>query len=203
MSVTSHDFPQIKDTHYLTHWSSKDLLTLRKMSAKIRTLPVGSKKDELISDFYSLMDKRWDDHRNLPVEAEQVSKTEDILTWKGVAKFCRLITRKDNNTFTTVAIGTGTSTPKPFDERLVNEVSWVNMTTSGFFEPSGITVRYAGIFGETIPTNHYTESLVRDQSGANGATVACRNTFVQNYIDHTVGNGGVIAAGLWEFIIVI
>lgn len=202
MSITNYDFPQIKDTHYLTHWSSEDLLTIRDMANKIKKLPLGTKKDELISDFYSILDKSWNDHR-LPLQPEQVAKTEDILTWKGISRFCRLITRQSSNTFTTVALGTGTGTPKPFNERLDNEVSWVDMRQSGFFEASGITVRYAGIFGETIPSNHYTESLVRDQNGANGATVACRNTFVQNYIDHTIGNGGVVAAGIWEFIIVV
>jgi hypothetical protein len=198
-SVVSHDRIELKDTHYLASWDVKDLPLVRKIQEKIRL----THSQNLIEEFYSLLDKAWDDHRNQKIDPIQTAKTEDIMTWKGIAKICRLITRQDSSTFTYVAVGTGATVAQPYDQALASELAKIDFATNGFFEGSGTSVRYCGTFGESIISAQIKESLVRNQSTATNAIVACRNVFSSNYIDHVAGNSGFSAAGVWEFVPIV
>ncbi len=150
------------------------------------------------------MEDNLNDHRNLRIDPLNVSVDRKyILTWGGAAKFCRLITKQDSSTFTHVAVGLGSTTPQPYDEKLVTETDFIDFATNGFFDGAGVSIRYCGTFGEMIPTNTFKESLVRNKSGPTGAVVMCRNIFASNPISHTQGNSGFSAAGVIEFVPVV
>lgn len=197
--ISSYDGIKLKDTHYLASWDVKDLDKIRKMQEKIRI----THSQDLIEEFYSLLNKAWDDHKNQKIDPIQTAKTEDIMTWKGIAKICRLITRQDTSTFTYVAVGTGATVAQPYDQALASELAKIDFATNGFFEGSGTSVRYCGTFGESIIDAKIKESLVRNQETATNSIVACRNVFSNNYIDHQAGNSGFSAAGVWEFVPIV
>ncbi len=199
-------FFKVEDHHYLTLWDARDLPKVYKWQEKIRK----THDEKLILEFFDLMDRSWDDKRtNLAIEPHHVSKKDDVLTYKGVAKFCRLITRQDDGVlnFAYVAIGNNplNTTFVPFNDSLISEVTYVRFDVNGFFDAAGMSIRYGGTFGESLPTNNYTESLVRDRAAANdnGRTVMCLNNFANDPINHTTGNTGFTAAGSIEFNIIM
>lgn len=197
-SLESFDAIKLKDTHYLSLWDVKDLPKVRKWQDRIRA------GIEPSISFFNLLEDNLNDHRNLRIDPIQIAVDRKyVLTWKGVAKFCRLITKQDTGTFTHVAVGTGSTVPKPYDEKLVIEKSFIDFATNGFFDGAGISIRYCGTFGELVATDQFKESLVRDKSGPTNAIVMCRNIFPNNYIDHEQGNSGFSAAGVVEFVPIV
>jgi hypothetical protein len=192
----------LNDTHYLASFDKKDLPLLQKWASKIRN---GERSEELAKIFFKLLDSKLNDHHPKP-DPLAVSKDEKyLLTWKGIAKMCRLITQQDSTGFRDggVAVGLGSTTPQPYDTQLVNEASYIDFATNGFFDGSGTSIRYAGFFGSSVPTNTFQESLVRNQTSAVGSTVLCRNIFVNNPMVHTQGNAGFAAAGVIEFVPIV
>lgn len=196
-------FWQVKDRHYMSLWDAKDLPTIEKWQEKIRA----THDEQLIRDFFQLLDKKYDDHRNLKVEPLQLALKDDVLTYKGVAKICRLVTRQDLTTFTHVAVGTGApagTQPLPFEENLYNEDYKVAFVQNGFFDAAGASIRYSGTFGATVASENYNESLVRNVSdeGDSGKVVLCISQFDDDDIAHTSGNTGFTCAGSIEFTII-
>ena len=203
--TTQNDKPifwKVEDHHYLTLWDAKDLPNVNKWQEKIRQ----THDEKLITEFFDLMNRRWDDHKNLPIEPHQVSKVDDVLTFKGVAKFCRLITKQDSTTFTHVAVGTaGDPTFVPFNDELQAEEDQVSFVTNGFFDAAGTSLRYGGTFDQSMPTETYSESLVRNKALASdsGMITMCLNAFGDDPINHTSGNTGFTAAGSIEFNVIM
>lgn len=187
---------KLNDTHYLAKWDVNDLPKVRKWQERIRAGIESS--EEFINNF----EKYLDDHRNLRVDPLQVSVDRKyILTWKGIAKMCRNITGQDSTGFELggVAIGTGTTTPTPFDYKLTTEKAFIDFATNGFFDAAGTSIRYCGTFGETIGSDSFKETLVRNQAMSTNSVVLCRNIFANNPISHTSGNSGFSGAGIIEF----
>ena len=188
----------LKDTHYLTLWDKNDLPKVRKWQDRIRA------GLEPSVEFTDLLEDNLNDHRNLRIDPLKVAVDRKyIMTWKGIAKICRLVTKQDTNTFTHVAVGTGSTTPQPYDSALVTEVTYIDFATNGFFDGAGVSIRYCGTFGESVATNTFTESIVRDQASPTNATVLCRNIFADIPIDHNSGSSGFSAAGIIEFIPIV
>jgi len=193
---------KLKDTHYLASWDKKDLPLIRKWQEKIRN---GERSKELGDMFFKLLDSRYNDHKTTPEPKQVAIDKKYILTWKGIAKMCRNITGQDTTTFASggVAVGTGETIPQPYDERLVEEEEYIDFATNGFFDSAGVSIRYCGTFGETIPDDNFKESLVRNQATATGSIVLCRNIFANNPIAHDEGDSGFSAAGIIEFVPVV
>jgi hypothetical protein len=197
------DSIQLKDTHYLASWRKKDLPLIEKWQAKIRN---GERSSELVEMFFKHLESKLNDHHPTPEPLQVAVDRKYLLTWKGIAKMCRLITQQDTTGGFKdggVAVGTGSTTPQPYDEALVAETNYVAFTTNGFFDGSGTSIRYCGTFGSDVGTNDFTESLVRNQTGPTNSIVLCRNIFADNPIDHTSGNSGFSAAGVIEFVPVV
>jgi hypothetical protein len=192
------DNATISDTHYLALWDVKDLPKINKWQERIRA---GIDKS---SEFTDLIEKSLNDHRNLKVDPIQTAVDRRyILTFKGVARFCQLITKQSSTTAHTVAVGTGTATPTSVDTALVTEIANIPIATNGFFDASGTMIRYCGTFGAEVVDGDFTESLLRDTASASATTVVfCRNTFVDTFIEHSQGNSGFSAAGVFDFQIV-
>jgi len=182
---------ELIDEHQLIQWDKKDLPSIYSLCKDIR------EGDESALN-------EWDSILNKTGFVQPLNIAEDkkyIMTFKGIAEFCRFITgQSTNNRNMTVAVGTGTATPNAFDSALTAETDFVNTTSSGFFVASGTTVRYCGTFGQSVTSNQFKESLLRNQSSPSGAIVFCRNTFVTNFIDHNSGSSGFSAAGCFKFI---
>lgn len=188
---------KLKDTHYLAKWDKNDLPKIRKWQEKIRAGLTDSKT------FIDMLEANLNDHHNQLIDPLNVSVDRKyILTWKGIAKMCRNITGQDTNTFASggVAVGTGTTTPTPFDYRLEEEYYFIDFATNGFFDCAGTSIRYCGTFGEDLEDADLTESLVRNQAMATNSIVLCRNIFTNNPINHNEGNSGFSACGVVEFI---
>ena len=95
---------RLKDTHYLASWDNKDLPLIEKWSAKIRNQ---ERNEELASMFFKLLESKYNDHHPNPEPLQVAVDRKYLLTWKGIAKMCRLVTKQDTTTFTHVAVGTG------------------------------------------------------------------------------------------------
>ncbi len=195
--IYSNNKIQLKDIHYLVLWDAKDIPKIQKWQERIRA---GIDKSE---DFFLNLDKKWNDHKVYPEPLEIGIDDKYMLTWAGIAKFCRLITLQDTTTFTHVAVGTGSTIPQPYDQSLVSEKTYIDFATNGFFDGSGTSLRYAGTFDAAVETAQLKESLVRNQASPSGATVMCRNIFPINYINHTGGGSGFTAGGIIEFVPVV
>jgi len=195
-------FWKVKDRNYLSLWDKNDLPAIDKWQAKIRQ----THDEQLIKEFFRNLDRKWDDHRsNFVIEPIDLGVKDDVLTFKGVARFCRLITKQDNTTARNVAVGTGAalnSRPMPFQQSLISEVNHVHFDTNGFFDATGTSIRYGGTFGESMGTANYNESLVRDtdNDGDSGRVTFVMAMFFDNPISHTQGNTGFTAAGSIEFL---
>jgi len=187
----------LQDTHYLALWDKNDLPLIGKWQEKIRN---GERNEELGKLFFKLLDSKYNDHHPNPEPLDLAVDKKYLLTWNGIGKFCRLITRQDSTTFTHVAVGTGATVPQPYDIALVSEASVIDFASNGFFDGAGTSIRYAGTFGSGVPSNTFKESLVRNQATSTGSTVMCRNIFPTNPISHTSGNSGFTCAGTIEFI---
>ena len=193
------DSIHLKDTHYLASWHKNDLPLIEKWQAKIRN---GERSEELGQLFFKHLEAKLNDHHPAPEPIDVAVDRKYLLTWKGIAKMCRLITQQDTTGFRQggVAVGTGSTVPQPYDEALVAETNYISFETNGFFDGSGTSIRYCGTFGSDVASNDFTESLVRNQSAAGGSIVLCRNIFTDNHIDHTHGNSGFSCAGVIEFV---
>lgn len=197
---------EIRDRHYLSLWDAKDLSAVEKWQAKIRA----THDEQLILDFFNNLNRKWDDHRsNLIIEPHQVSKKDDILTYKGIAQFCRFITGQDlvlNRGFRYVVVGSAGSDNRflPFNDSLVAEEGHVSFETNGFFDAVGTSIRYGGTFSQNMITETYSESLVRSTANFSdpNMTVMCLNNFGDDPINHTSGNTGFTAAGSVEFAVI-
>jgi hypothetical protein len=191
---------KLKDTHYLAKWDKNDLPKVRKWQEKIRAGTASSKS------FIDMLEGNLNDHHSSVLDPLKVSVDRKyILTWKGIAKMCRNISGQDTTGFWSggVAVGTGTTTPQPYDLTLVTEVTYIDFATNGFFDAAGVSIRYCGTFGEDLADNNFTESLVRNQSSATNSIVLCRNIFNDFPIDHDSGQSGFSACGVVEFIPVV
>ncbi len=193
-----------KDTHYLSLWDKNDIPLVEKIQAKIRA----THDEHLINDFFDIMDKKWNDHKPIPEPLDLSVDEKYTMTYKGIGKFCRLITKQDATTFTYVAVGTGApadTNPMPFDQDLVSEEYRVGFATNGFFDATGTSIRYGGTFGSETVTDFYNESLVRNTEnfGDSGRITMCIASFFDNPISHTQGNTGFTAAGSIEFNIIM
>src|SRR6266540_3698472 len=114
-------FWKLEDHHYLTLWDAKDLPKIDKWCEKIRE---PNHDEQITKDFFTLLNKKWDDHRSLAVEPLDLVKKDDVMTYKGIAKMCRLVVKQDSTTFKYVAVGTGApanTNAMPYDESLVSE----------------------------------------------------------------------------------
>jgi len=203
MSVVTHKI-KLKDTHYLSLWDKNDLPKIHKIQAKIRAT---SDKD-LTDSFFDIMNRKWNDHKPDPEPLELAIDDRFVMTYKGIGKFCRLITKQDATTFKYVAIGNNApadTNPMPFDQTLNGEEDHVSFEENGFFDATGTSIRYGGTFGESLPTDTYNESLVRNTAefADNGMIAMCIASFYDNPISHTQGNTGFTAAGSIEFNIIM
>jgi hypothetical protein len=204
IGTNKHDFRwEFRDKHYLVLWDKRDLPTVYKFCKLVRESHK-AKREELLDIWGNTLERKLNDHKipatNLIPESLEMSHTEDILTFRGITRFCELICLRSTATGHTVAIGTGISTAQAFDSKLDNELAHVKTSENGFFDPSGIRIWYAGTFGESLESNHFTESMLRDREGITGATVFSRNVFEANPIDHNKDNSGFTAAGVYEFV---
>lgn len=196
-------FWRLKDRHYLSLWDKRDLPIIEKCQEKIRK----THDEQLLKEFFKNLDRKWDDHRsnfNCNVEPLDLSLKDDVLTFRGIGRMCRLITKQDTTSFGYVAIGTGAGfdvTPMPFDQDLVSESAKIATATNGFFDATGTSIRYGGTFGATVASADYNESLIRDTSNAGdgGRITLCISMFQANPIHHTFGDTGFTAAGSLEF----
>lgn len=195
---------KMTDRHYLSLWDARDLPNVEKWQEKIRV----THNEQLILDFYSLLDKKWNDHNNLDIEPLELSRKDDVVTYRGIGKMCRLVTNQNILTFEYVAVGTGApadTNPMPFDQGLITEEAKVPVAENGFFEAAGTSLRYAGTFGEGLGSDSFNESLLRTHPNTSdtGNETLCIASFFDNPISHTQGNTGFSAAGSIEFNIIM
>lgn len=175
----------LNDYHYIKKWDKSTLDIVRSLDKEIRE---ANEKDKLLKEFDELqpLSVQWD--------------YKYIATFKGIAQFCKLITGDSTDRPAVVAVGQGSTVPSAFDFQLVDELEYVEIANSGFFNASGTTIRYNGTFGQSIADEDFKESLLRNQASASGATVFCRNVFAVNFIDHNQGAAGFSCGGVFEFV---
>lgn len=198
-------FWKVTDTHFLTLWDVNDLPKVEEWQRKIRL----THNETLIHDFFDIMKRKYNDHtNNLLIEPHKVSMKDDILTYRGLARLCRIVTGQDqpsNRGFKYVAVGTSGNTEPflPFNDALVSEEKAIPFELNGFFDAAGTSIRYGGTFDQSMPSETYSESLVRTTAnfGDSNMVCLCLNNFADDPINHTSGNTGFTSAGSIEFTI--
>src|SRR5574341_753570 len=117
---------ELVDRHYLLLWDKRDLPTVFKFCKAVRESD-RAKREELLDIFASTIDRKLNDHHipitNLVPESLDMSVKEDILTFRGITRFCQLICLKSTKIGHTVAVGIGTTGAEAYDQILVTEAS--------------------------------------------------------------------------------
>ena len=198
-----------KDYAWLASWEVHDLDFIARYFQKIRETENLDGYFYMFNQFIEIQNKIYNDHKNAKIAVTPlnlvspiaVSRSDDIMTLKGVMRMMRHACILDTNLpWTHAAVGTNLTPPEIWNEVLGAEVSVTDFANNGLFKPMGTAIGYGGIFGESVATNTYTESLVRDQSASSGSTCLVRNTYTDFPINHTAPNSGFTIGGVLEFV---
>lgn len=191
----------MKDYAYAALFDKKDLSSLYQLAERIRA----THDNSLIDDFNLKCQKKIDDHNpvleigNQNIEFEQVSKADDLIVTTGITQCLDQILGISIVRWQYMARGTGTTAPVIGNTTLVTEVTpRVDMNTAGWREFASSTLRFAGIFGELLPTSTVNEAGVFTASS--GGIMLNRNAFSANPIAHTINLTGFVISSIIEFV---
>ena len=191
----------MKDVCYASLFDKKDLPYIYRLAEEIRT----THNQDLVNDFNNKLENKWNDHNhflqvgNKDIEIQQVSKADDLVVTAGVNQCIDQILGTSVTRWQYMAKGIGTTTPVAGNTALFAEQSpRVDMSTSGWREYAGSSLRFAGIHGETMPTITINECGVFTASG--GGIMLNRNVFSNFPLTHTINIDGIVLSTVVEFV---
>lgn len=192
----------IKDTTYAISFDKKDLPYLYQYAKKVRE----THNQDLVNQFNLICDKKWNDHNNVRlngIEPLQVSKADDLVVSAGTTLLINQILGTSVTRWRHMAMGSGTTAVSAGQTALVTTAWGVDMSISGWREYAGATLRFAGIFGETISTTVViTEAGVF--TGALGTgTMLNRNMFSNAPFTYQVDLTGVVISSIIDFVPIV
>jgi hypothetical protein len=201
----------MKDKCYAALFDKKDMPLVSKFARKVRASMAYDIKHSLeheatlTDEFFSNCEKKWNDHNptfevdSKQIQFLQVSKADDLAVNSGIQQYLDLILGVSGSRYFYVGKGTSTVAPTAAQTALQAEVlPRVDTTYFGWREVAGVTLRFAGQFGESLP------SITVNESGVFNATTAgimfMRNMFSNDAINHTVNYTGFILASIIELV---
>lgn len=189
----------IKDTAYAALFTKKDLPSLYELAERVRT----THDQTLVDDFNTKCQKKVDDHNpileigNQKIEFEQVAKANDLVVTPGLDQCIRQIQGTSTVRWQYMQTGSGTTQPDITQSSLVTPIFSVDMSVVGWREYAGSTLRFAGIFGESVPTHTVNEAGVFNTPFT---IMLNRNMFSNNPIVHNVNYSGFVISNIIEFV---
>jgi hypothetical protein len=191
----------MKDVCYASLFDKKDLPYIYRLAEEIRT----THNQDLVNEFNNKLENKWNDHNhylqigNRDIEIQQVAKADDLVVTVGINQCIDQILGASTTRWQYMARGTGTTTPAAANTTLVTEVaSRVDMSTSGWREYAGSSLRFAGIHGESIATITVNECGVF--TAFTSGTMLNRNVFSNFPLTHTINIDGIVLSAVVEFV---
>jgi len=185
----------LQDTSFAVLFDKRDVPTIQKMIEKVNLNIFET--NEISDNFNQICEKNWNDHRNRllevgnkKVELLQVSKSDDrdLVVNAGANQLVDLMRGGSSTRFSYVGKGTSSTSSSVSQTALVSESgSRVNIIPAGtgFFgwaQWRGMSLKYAGLFGETTATINVTEAGVFTASS--GGTMLARDVYIQAPLNH-------------------
>ena len=193
----------VKDVCYGSLFDKKDIPLLHKYAQKVRE----THDQELVNNFNMMCEAKFNDKHPVlmvgdkEIEPIQVSKADDLVVTAGLDQSINQILGTSVVRWQYMAKGTGTTTPAAGNTALVTEVlPRVDMSLYGWREYAGASLRFAGIFGESV-----TGIVVRECGIFTTSTVGTmlnRNVFLPPITHQQLGDGFVISC-IIEFVPVV
>jgi hypothetical protein len=145
----------------------------------------------------SLILKKWNDHH--PSIFTGISKADDIITYPGLSFCMQQILGLTVVRWRYMAVGTGTTQARPYQQGLEAEVfPRADMTSIGSMTRSGQSLRFLATFPASSPTITVRESAVT-QAVSGTSIFLNRNQFSITPVSHTVNVSAYTIASLITF----
>ncbi len=189
----------IKDTAYASLFDKKDLPYIYRLAEEVRT----THNQDLVNSFNNTLEKKWNDHHptleigNKNIEMLQVSKADDLIVTVGINQCIDQILGASVLRWQNMASGSGTTAASIGQTALVTQLFVIDMSSSGWREYAGASLRFAGIFGESLATHTVNEAAI---SRSDGAVILNRNMFSNFPISHTINVTGYVISCVIEFV---
>jgi hypothetical protein len=191
----------MKDTAYAVQFDKKDYPVLLEYARKVRE----THDPKLIDNFNLVCQRLWDDHHNNisinGMELLDVSKSDDLVVSVGTTQLINQILGTSGVRWQYIGIGTGTTAVSSGQTALVAEaLPRADMSTTGWREYAGATLRFAGIFGETFGSISLNECGIFTSS--TGGTMLNRNMFSNQSLT-TVGTRALVISSIIDFVPIV
>ena len=158
---------------------------------------------DLASDFDNKCQQKWNDHNPIlenNIEFLSVSKANDLVVTQGINQNIDAILGVNVFRWQYMGKGTGTTAPSAGQTLLVAEVlPKVDMSLFGWRLAAGHTLRFAAIFGESVPTITVNECGIFNAN----SMMLNRNMFSTQPLAHTVNVTGFILSSIIEFVPIV
>lgn len=179
-----------KDVCYASLFDKKDMPYIHRLSEEIQV----THNQDLVNDFNNNCQRKWNDHSskleigNKKIEFRQVSKADDLVVNAGVDQCIDQILGTSTTRWTIMSVSNVTTAVTAADTSFPSATASVTMTTPGlgWTEFAGSTLRYAGVFGETLTAMTITTAGVV----TSGGILLNRNVFSNFPLVHTFGSTG-------------
>jgi len=191
----------VKDVCYGALFDKKDLPYVYRLAEEVRA----THNQDLVNSFNNNLERKWNDHNPLldGVEILQVSKADDLVVTSGVNQCIDQILGTSITRWQFMAKGLSGTTPTAGQTLLSNESvasPRKDMSTSGWREWASTSLRFAGIFGESAPTETILECGVFTTQGNNTGIMLNRNSFSNFGLTHNINIDGIVLSCVVEFV---
>ncbi len=189
----------MKDTTYATLFDKKDLPYVYRLAEEVRA----THNQDLVNNFNNNLEKKWNDHNpiieigNKDIEIEQISKADDLIVTVGINQCIDQILGASVLRWQIIGSGSGTTAVSAAQTSLVTQLFLIDMSLLGWREYAGASLRFAGIFGESLATHTVNEAGI---FRSDGAVMLNRNMFSNNPITHTINLNGYVISCVIEFV---
>jgi len=191
----------MKDKTFCALFAKEDLPSIRRMAEKIRKC-----NDYQLSDtFNQECQRKWNDQRNVSFPFLEVSGADDLVVTTGLNFMIDQILGITSVRWQYLGKGTdnGTVVPLAIGNNILGAevLPRIDMSLFGWRLSAGLTLRFAGIFGESVPTITVSECGIFTASS--GGTMLNRNMFKGFQIPHTFNVTGFVISSVIEFMPVV
>src|SRR6266508_1837914 len=144
-------------------WDHRDEKKVEKILHRIRTkeIPPDTFEQKLTRHYNDQtvhfdIDSMWrffEPLDNFLLKPKKVTEPKhDLVTNSGMIRVAQLLAGQSNAIFNTMASGTGETSERASDTTLSAENWRVSMISSGYIQPVGIVIKYAGKFPSVVPS---------------------------------------------------
>ena len=187
----------VSDRWYAALFDKKDLPRIYRLAEKIRA----THDNKLIDEFNESCVRKFNDHNPMinGVEPLQATKSGDMVVNSGLKQCLDIIIHVSTARFQYMGSGTGIGNPFTTQTALETEIlPRVDVSLFGWRENASTSLQFAGIFGDSRPTNTISEAGIFNLSSA--GIMLNRTMFSQLPIAHTVNVTGYVISSVVDFV---